>query len=231
MSKTKIEWCDYTINPVKGLCPVACTYCYARAMYHRFKWNPAIRFEPETLLDLATVPEDSKVFIGSTMELFHEYTEQWMPYILGCVKRAPWQTSILLTKQPQNLIKFSPFPDNCYVGVSWIGDDKSVPLKYLERVEAKVKFISFEPLLVFSAWWTSDLLKQAFEKAGISWVIIGSQTKPNIYPPIEAVRKIVEACDKIKLPIFMKDNLRPMWYDYLRQEMPVEDNYADHRRD
>ncbi len=37
MNHTKIEWCDYTINPVKGLCPMACKdnqdkeYCYARA--------------------------------------------------------------------------------------------------------------------------------------------------------------------------------------------------------
>ena len=44
MNLTKIEWCDYTINPVKGLCPMACSYCYARRMYKRFKWNPEIRF-------------------------------------------------------------------------------------------------------------------------------------------------------------------------------------------
>lgn len=36
MPKSKIEWTDYSINPIKGLCPVACkdnqgkSYCYAR---------------------------------------------------------------------------------------------------------------------------------------------------------------------------------------------------------
>ncbi len=45
MNKTKIPWCDYTINPVKGLCPMACEYCYARKMYKRFKWNPVIRYD------------------------------------------------------------------------------------------------------------------------------------------------------------------------------------------
>ena len=45
MNKTKIEWTDYTINPVKGLCPMACSYCYARAMYKRFRWNPEIRYD------------------------------------------------------------------------------------------------------------------------------------------------------------------------------------------
>ncbi len=68
-------------------------------------------------------------------------------------------------------------------------------------------------------------------EAGISLVILGSQTKPTVMPKIEWVREIVSACDKVKLPIFMKDNLRPIWYNNLRQEMPVEDNYANHRRD
>ena len=53
MSKSRIEWLrdpitgkqGFSINPVKGLCPVACKdndgkeYCYARRMYKRFKWN------------------------------------------------------------------------------------------------------------------------------------------------------------------------------------------------
>ena len=45
MNKTKIEWCDYTLNPVKGLCPVGCSYCYARRLYRRFGWNPKIRLD------------------------------------------------------------------------------------------------------------------------------------------------------------------------------------------
>ena len=47
MNKTKRPWTDYTLNPVKGLCPMACPYCYARAMYKRFKWNPKIRITDE----------------------------------------------------------------------------------------------------------------------------------------------------------------------------------------
>ena len=51
MQKTKIEWTDYTWNPIKGLCPVDCklpdgrSYCYAKRIYQRFKWNPKIGFE------------------------------------------------------------------------------------------------------------------------------------------------------------------------------------------
>lgn len=36
MNKTKIEWCDYTWNPVTG-CLHNCEYCYARKIANRFK--------------------------------------------------------------------------------------------------------------------------------------------------------------------------------------------------
>ena len=35
MNKTKIEWCDYTWNPVTG-CKHECEYCYARRIAKRF---------------------------------------------------------------------------------------------------------------------------------------------------------------------------------------------------
>jgi len=78
------------------------------------------------------------------------------------------------------------------------------------------------------------------EEAGISWVILGSQTKPYKPPKIEHVQEIVEACNKAGIPVFLKDNLKPLlrnsegWTpalyvsarepdgsnEYLRQEMP-----------
>ena len=62
------------------------------------------------------------------------------------------------------------------------------------------------------------------EEAGISWLIIGAQTKPTVYPKIEWVGEIVEAADKVGVKVFLKDNLRPLLIDdkgyKLRQEMP-----------
>lgn len=220
MAKTKIEWCDYTINPLKGLCPMACPYCYARRMYKRFGWNPAIRFEPEELIDLSIVPDGSKVFIGSTFELFHDYVENHMGFILDCVRRTPHQTSIFLTKKPQNLIKWSPFPDNCWMGASATNTEMALEAwKHLSDIEAKVKFISFEPLQ------ERILMK---DLTVLDWLIIGAQTpySQKTAPKIEWVKEIVDAADKAKIPVFLKDNLKPLLdpkkeYDFeLRQEFP-----------
>jgi len=59
------------------------------------------------------------------------------------------------------------------------------------------------------------------EEAGISWVILGSQTKPTIYPQDQWVGEIEDACDKAGIPVFEKNNLYPKGFTHLlRQEMP-----------
>ncbi len=149
MGKTKIEWCDYTLNPVKGLCPMACSYCYARRMYKWFKWNPEITFDWSVANDFPKMKPNSRVFWGSTMELFGPWINpEWMRLIMEAVKRHGNLTHIFLTKQPQNLAKWSPFPPNCYIGVSVTNQRQyEDATKYLKHIDATVKFLSFEPLL------------------------------------------------------------------------------------
>jgi len=112
----------------------------------------------------------------------------------------------LLTKQPQNLIKFSPFPDNCYVGVTVCNNGMmTIAMQYLSMIQARVKFISFEPLL--GEIGMNDHMSM---KGIVHWVIIGSQTKPYNPPRYEWVREIVTACDKASIPVFLKNNLIPL---------------------
>jgi len=238
--KTKIEWCDYAVNPVKGLCPVACAYCYARRMYKRFKWNPEIRFEPEWAVPIKIKRYNpSRIFIGSTIELFGDWVKpEWMGEIFEFTQWYPENTFIFLTKQPQNLLAWSPFPRNCWVGVS--ATDASMfydACAYLNQVKATVKYISFEPLLeqINGGECIEGKRLDLLEVADISWVIIGQQTpiKKATMPKIEWVQEIVEACDKAGIPVFLKNNLLELVnYDspetafafnsegYYRQEMP-----------
>lgn len=45
------------------------------------------------------------------------------------------------------------------------------------------------------------------EEAGISWVILGAQTKPTIHPKLEDMENILSAAYKADIPVFLKDNL------------------------
>ena len=62
MKQTKIDWCDCTLNPVKG-CPNGCKYCYARKLNDRFHfvkdWNKP-EFFPEVLEQLKSKKTISK---------------------------------------------------------------------------------------------------------------------------------------------------------------------------
>jgi len=235
INRTRIEWVrnedgtqGYTINPVKGLCPVDCkdnqgkSYCYARAMYKRFKWNTEIRYQSGWIQEISTIKKPSKIFIGSTMELFGSWiNERWWHFINAAILSYPEHTFIFLTKQPQNLIKWSPFPDNCWVGIS--ADTKKRMAEgytHLCNIEAKVKYISFEPLL--ERMDVNNL-------ASIQWVIIGQKTPMNVKtaPKMAWIQEILVAASNAEnIPVFMKNNLEPLlvgqWAGWkLRQEFPV----------
>jgi len=203
------------------------------------------RFWPERLEDFGK-PDDygyqkithpKGVFVCDMGELFGDWlTEEWQRQVFKVIRTEDQHRFYLLTKQPQNLIKFSPFPDNCFVGVTVTSNGAmTLALTNLAHIQAKVKFISFEPLL--GSIGMSDHMSI---KGVVDWVIIGAQTKPYKPPRIEWVEEIVRAADKAGIPVFLKDNLRPLlrnsegwtpaWAvsarepdgskEYLRQEMP-----------
>jgi len=227
--KSKIEWTDYTWNPITG-CLKNCDYCYARKMaenpFYRkaFPYKFVPHFYPERIRELDKIPAGSKVFVCSMGELFGTYHE-WTEEVMLAIENHPDITFQVLTKQPQNLIKYSPFSDNCWVGVStpdWL--KFSDALGYLAGIKAKVKFLSFEPLQERICF---DMMQKLLFSRVVNWVIIGQQTpvKKSTMPKIEWIKEIVDACDKSNVRVFIKNNLKPILPEitcrHLRQEFPV----------
>lgn len=228
----------YTWNPITG-CLNGCPYCYARKLANgRLKqrylantnyliprenigllfrtsfegaYDPFYpRFWPERLNEDLGICRG--VFVCDMSDLFgNSIPEEWTREVLDRITRSSHRNRYyLLTKQPQNLIKFSPFPDNCWVGVTATDAQSFFSAgRRLEQVKAKIKYISFEPLLGYvGGLWLEDWLKSG---VGINWLIIGAQTKPAVYPRIEWVKEIVEAADGAGIPVFLKDNLKPLF--------------------
>lgn len=162
------------------------------------------------------------------------------------IRACPQHTFLFLTKQPQNLIKWSPFPDNCYVGVT-ATDAKTFlrACRGLEQIEAKVKYISLEPFLDYiGGLWAMDW----FKSGTINGLIIGSLTcsggdlatlsskypelmpmpygnRYTLQPKIEWVREIVEAKDKADGKMFLKDNLKPLIDSHYPPESKIQPNH------
>lgn len=209
MNKTAIEWCDYSVNPVKGLCPVACSYCYARRMYKRFHWDEAIRRAPGWAIPLEKA-KPGRVFVGSTMELFGPWVEPgYLKGIIDEVSDFPQHTFIFLTKRPWELPKFNPWPDNCWVGMSATNMSQIGDIPIMGDVQAKVRFVSFEPLLDYTP---PDL-------RWVQWVIIGQQTPVRNDIPAWWIADIENEAFVRGVPVFHKNNLRIL-PDVRRQEFP-----------
>ncbi len=171
------------------------------------------------------------IFVCDMSDLFGiGIPEIWTGQVMTTIKLTPWNRYYLLTKQPQNPIKFSPFPDNCWCGVTVTKPEFLLPaLDALDSIQCSVRYLSIEPMLAgFDVPDLSLLLE-----GSVDWLILGSQTKPTVMPKIEWVEEIVGACDKAGIPVFLKDSLYDLfmnaphsdlfWEDmsHLRQEVPA----------
>ena len=196
MNKSKIEWCDYTWNPVVG-CKHNCWYCYAKRMNDRFKWiekwsEP--RFFASRLKEPYRLKKPSKIFVCSMADLFGDWiNSRWIHEILKLPKNNPQHTFQFLTKNPKRYLEFE-FPKNCWLGIT-IDYVNQARLNYLKKMP-NYKFISFEPLL-------GDM--SALDLSGIDLVIVGAMTgmgKKNVIPKKEWI-------DSIKHKnIFYKNNIK-----------------------
>ena len=204
-----IGWADFTVNPVRGLCPLACKdmagkeYCYARRMYKRFYWPPEIWFAASTLWQIERLKKPSRIFVGSTMELFGPWVRwEWLNAIFVTAQKHPQHTFIFLTKMPLELQNWSPFPDNAWVGFSATNQAQyNEGIVGMAGVKAAVKFVSFEPLL------QPIHPVGAYDLSELNWVILGSQTQPVRHPHREWVTEIIRSANSADIPVFLKEPL------------------------
>jgi len=194
------------------------------------------RWWPEKLEQIRRRRKPAGIFLDDMSDWMGDYwPEGWTRQELQVIQDCPQHRIYTLTKQPQNLPAWSPFPDSCWVGVTCTSRRMiNHTLPYLMHIGAPVIYLSLEPFLAwddFSAPVTAD----RFLDAQVDWVIIGActGTKANLWeynhlvlndslklmpwdgrwtlqPKIEWVREIVEACDKAGIPVFLKNNLKPL---------------------
>jgi len=164
------------------------------------------------------------IFICNMSDLFGiGVPVEWTQGILRILRVNSQHRFYLLTKQPQNLEKFSPFPSNCWVGVSCTDCHQTNEAGFwLRNVQAGLKFISFEPLLHHIPVNFEPFLEEGVQ--GLGWVIIGAQTNPYLCPDTRWINDITRAAIHAEIPVFHKDNLYMIAPKM--QQMPKEVQYA-----
>ncbi len=197
----KIDWCDYTWNPVTG-CYHGCDYCYARRIYERFGKSFEPAFHPQQLLRPGKIATPSKVFVCSVADLFGEWVPNaWIAQVMHVVRNCPHHTFQFLTKNPGRLAELNPWPANAWVGASVTNQVTFWRARgNLERVQAPVRFLSAEPLMGFVAGLDASI---------VDWLIIGHETGPGLapHPPDDHVAALVDEAARLGVPVWLKDSV------------------------
>lgn len=115
MNKSKIDWCDFTWNPVTG-CRRGCEYCYARNQARRFSGDVRVNTTDPQLHAAAgrggkvyTLPEPFKNARGKTVPFPAGFEPTLHEYRLGDVARKKKPASIFVCSMAD---LFGPFiPD------------------------------------------------------------------------------------------------------------------------
>jgi len=230
--QTRIDWCDATVNPWGWGCygpggtadkPQVCWYCYARRLAQRkLRACPdcqAFRphWHPQELEKPLHWKRPRRIFVQSMGDPFGEWvTREQLVQVFAHIGAAPQHTYMFLTKQPQNILRLLPTLPvaNVWVGASVDTRERgfdSAGAMWSVRHAGWQVFASVEPVLAAVA---PESLGWA------EWVIIGALTGPvakTYRPRREWVTDIIERCDEIGTPVFVKSSLAHV---SARQEWP-----------
>ena len=213
MNRTKIEYLDYTWNPTVGCTGINCAVrenCWARRMAKRQKHRCQLCYDfvphrhPERLNEPLLRKKPARIGVSFLGDLFDTHMDAiWINRVFQVMSKASWHTFVSLTKQAYNMNLMSRtyvgMPKNVWLGVTVNREVDLKRIEYLKEIETEaIKFVSFEPL--YEDLGNIDL-------AGIDWVIIGAQTRPERQPELEWVRHLIDAAKRAGAAIFLKNNL------------------------
>lgn len=209
MKPTKIEWTDMVWDIITG-CRHGCPYCYTK----RFMKDRNPKFYLTRLTEPGKVETHKKIFVVNKGDMWGEWVpRRWINLILEEIRKCPWHTFQLLTKNPARMMGW-PLPHNTWAGASVTNQEDCHRIEIIRATEnPRVKYISFEPILDFV---DPDL-------TGIDWVIIGAETDKSADIPKDKelsqkfATPLIEKVLSLKIPLFLKSNL--MW-PFRIQEFP-----------
>jgi protein gp37 len=209
-TNSHIEWTDATWNPVTGCTKVSpgCKHCYAERLSKRLKAmgqaNYRHGFELTLQPQMLELPlhwkTPKRIFVNSMSDLFHtDVPTDYIKRVFDVMGRANWHQYQVLTKRSDRVSELSKelnWPQHVWMGVSVENEKYVYRIDDLRKTDARVKFLSLEPLL-------GPLPK--LNLRGIDWAIVGGESGPGARPVnLEWVTEIRDQCLKAGVPFFFK---------------------------
>jgi len=223
-AQSSIEWTDSTWNPVTGCTKISpgCKHCYAETFAERFRGVPGHPYEqgfdlklwPERLEMPLRWKEPKLIFVNSMSDLFHEgVPDEYIAKVFDVMFRAEHHIFQVLTKRSERMMIWSRqnyrfvnervngrplLPKHIWLGVSVENQKYTTRISDLQKVPARVRFLSIEPLL-------GPVELSASMLRGIHWVIVGGESGHKARPMhAEWAGAIQESCRAYSVPFFFK---------------------------
>ncbi len=163
-----------------------------------------------------------RIFMDSMSDIAY-WQPEWVEKVLNKIKEYPQHQFLFLTKNDR-IYKNYIFSKNCWLGLTIINQNDLIKKYewYLASTDLNYRFLSIEPI-------TNEInLKMLINNfcytigTRFNWIILGADStrgKNKIIPKLEWIENIVNYCIENKIPIFIKDNLKPIINDLI-QEFP-----------
>ena len=209
--KSFIEWTNSTWNVVTGCDKLSpeCKNCYAERYAMRLKSMGVKKYSngfkltvhPDVMDYPFSLKEPKMIFVNSMSDLFHkDLTFEFIERVFEVMKEVDRHHYQILTKRSERLkefgIYYGKFPDNVWIGVSVESSTYKRRIDDLKRVDAKIHFLSLEPLL-------GPIGKIGLDD--IEWVIAGGESGFKFREcKVEWIREIRDQCLENGVPFFFK---------------------------
>ena len=160
---------------------------------NRQVWTGKLHFNDAALEIPFRWRQPRRVFVNSMSDLFQDgVPADFIKKVWAVMERAHWHSFQVLTKRPDNMrdvLKAAKLPvlRNVWLGTSVESADYVDRIKFFRTIPAKVRFISFEPLLGAVGSRTSvafigQSLAASPARRRVRWMRIGS-------PPFKKIAK------------------------------------------
>ena len=208
--KSKIEWTESTWNPITGCDKIStgCENCYAFRMAQRLQKMGNTKYangfqltlHENCLNDPYSWKKPMLIFVNSMSDLFHESVPlEYIQKVFSVMNNNPQHVFQVLTKRAYRLVDISDkvtWSKNIWLGVTVESSACKDRIQHLSRMPARIKFISFEPLL-------NDV--GVLNLSGIDWAIIGGESGWRARPMQESwVVCIKDQCEQQNVMFYFK---------------------------
>ena len=205
---------DATWNPIRGICPHQCSYCYCRRFWTTDTFNTPPRII-EASFETKFSPGE-RIFAGSSIDVFAaEIPAEWISRVLDFCRKADRTVFLFQTKNPGRFKEFKLGPNfmiaatietNIYSRkITGEAPAPAMRAVAMQDIQHKAKMISIEPIMKFD----EEIMMDWITKIAPLFVSIGADSKGHGLPEptAEETESLIARIEAAGIEVVRKDNL------------------------